>query len=298
MASRSHRNLKIGLPGMLTVDVAADAVRRTARGTATKMTSVCPACTDPTGVKQQYVCETGQHGPFTAGELHKARPVDGALVKVDAATVKAAKAADVTDPVVDITPHPADQVLTATRPGAKGYRLRPQADATSRDVKLYQALLVAASTPGFIWVGRANLHGTPELFRLEVWQDQVMLCELVHPDDITDPVTLGPVELSDRDRAMAAQLAEAMAEDFDPVRYRSDAAERLDAAARAVASGEVPAPVATTAGADALDGDVLSMLESVIAPKVTPRTPRKTGPAKRAAKKGTPAGTTSRRRAS
>ncbi len=106
--------------------------------------------------------------------------------------------------------------------------------------------------------------------------------ELVSPEEIPGLEELDEIEVSDAEMAMAGQLIESLATDFDPERYRDNYREQVLDLLEQKATGEIQSIEAAPAAEEAAVVDLLAALEaSVNAAKEARRKP-----AKKAAKKG------------
>jgi non-homologous end joining protein Ku len=160
--------------------------------------------------------------------------------------------------------HPADQVEAATRPGDLGYRLRP---ASKKGVvgptKPYGILLGFASNPEVALIGELNLRGVVKLYRLVVHRGQLLLHELIRPDELaaTDDIDLADVSEAEVERARS--LAAGMVEDFDPAAYRNLTVERIAELVASKAGDATPTPTEAKAPVAEV-ADILSLLERSI----------------------------------
>ena len=244
-------------------------IGRTNKAKDTALVMVCPEPHPggPVKGKQQYVCPDGH--TYTAGTAAKAREVDKKLVIVDKDAVKAAKAGgtEVETRTMPITMHPADEVAAVCRPGAKGYRLRPARgrsdNITSSDLELYAVLAAAvAAHPESVLVGELVLKGRG-FYRLEVWDGQLILSELVLPSGLAarDQIDV-PVDPETIDAIW--ELAEKRAKPWDPDLYGYNAAAALDELARATAEGGDEAGLASVTSIAPVK-DVGSFLKQLVA---------------------------------
>lgn len=109
--------------------------------------------------------------------------------------------------------------------------------------------------------------------------------ELVSPEEIPGLEELDEIEVSDAEMAMAGQLIDSLATDFEPDRYRDNYREQVLDLLEQKASGEIQAIEAAPAAEEAAVVDLLAALEaSVNAAKEARKKPAKKA-AKKAAKK-------------
>lgn len=109
--------------------------------------------------------------------------------------------------------------------------------------------------------------------------------ELVSPEEIPGLEELDEIEVSDAEMAMAGQLIDSLATDFEPDRYRDNYREQVLDLLEQKASGEIQSIEAAPAAEEAAVVDLLAALEaSVNAAKEARKKPAKKA-AKKAAKK-------------
>lgn len=201
----------------------------------------------PVAVEQRYITADGT--VYEDNQLGRARDLgDGTLVVLDAATVAAAKVGDLAKNELTISVHPAAQVSHLTLPGGGGYRLRPSAKASSKERELYATVrATVAGAPDKAFVGVLRLRDSRAMYRLVVWQDQLVLQELAHPADLAaaDVIDVAPDEAVLK---LAAQLVATTTTDFVPAAYHHDV---LGAFEQAVSGAPVVAAPVSAATADA-----------------------------------------------
>lgn len=238
-------------------------LRRTGSKQEASLKSVCPNEHEaPTTVRQFYECEHGHK--HTDGQLLKARALDdGSLVLIDKDEASELRTGGFAKNQMIISAHPADEVAAQCRPDELGYRLRPNRKSAPIARKLYSTLMALASTDGVALLGELRLKDSRRLYRLEVWNGQLIVQSLIHPDDLagTDQIAL-----PEFDKAQIKALqdrARELVDSFDPERYRFDAKAALDAAAAARAGNkDMPAPAPQVVTPE--DIDVLELLGASI----------------------------------
>ncbi len=100
--------------------------------------------------------------------------------------------------------------------------------------------------------------------------------ELVAPEEIPGLEELADIEISDAEMAMAGQLIESLANDFEPDRYRDSYREQVLDLLEQKASGEIQSIEAAPAADEAAVVDLLAALEaSVSAAKEARKKPAK-----------------------
>lgn len=250
---------------------------------ATTFSLACPV--DGAPVRQHYRCEddhTNPDGtPFTEADLHRARVVDGQRHAVTSDQIKEVTSSGRVG-AVEFRVHPAAQVEAATRHGGSGYRLRPPKKSSPQVAQVYAVLLHLAQRSDLAIIGEMELPRTgPKLYRLSHFHDQLMLDELVRPDELA-PVDDVDASAAPELLAMAEKLAETLVADFDAGDYRNTARDRAAALDERLRNGETVEPGGEAAPAGPASDLMAALAASLEAAKpVTP--PRK--PRKRAAKK-------------
>lgn len=237
---------------------------------------VCPSCDDPAPLTQQYFCEEG-HGPYTTGNAGRAKVVGSGkaatLHKVTAEQIEALKSP--TLPTGEMTVHvfPAVQVEQHTIPSGSAYRLR----STGR-ADLYAVLVDLVKDTDMAFVGEMTVKGTQKMWRISSRHGQLLLSELIRPEEVAPGDDLDAVEYDAAALDMVSKLAAKNVEEFDPTAFRNTIAERARAMNEALAAGkgeEVPTVAPTVAPEET---DLMALLTSAVADA----TPAKKAPAKKA----------------
>lgn len=235
--------LKLSL-GLLSMSGSVLTVKRTNSGKAAETKMVCPLHPDqPHGVKQRYACELAPTGAtFWPADCLKGIPgADGKLAVVQADAVKEARISELPERTLDLTSHPYD--ATTTFPQGLAYVFNPDGQQQFYNILLQlvdeQGVVQTESGPRML-VGLVTFRkGSESFVRVERWGSQLVLRELVRPEEVDEFVTLeGSVDTKNLD--MARQLIDAYAEDFDAEAYKSRVGERI--AELAGTEGEAPAP--------------------------------------------------------
>lgn len=239
--------------GMFSLMVDAVPVRKTNSTKAVQMKSVCPSCTDPTTVTQQYVCENG-HGPFTSGQLAKAKEVDGALVAISATEAEAIKGTE-REGEFNLQVCPADELEAATRPSEAAYRLRLGKKGVQAD--RYALLVDLVSDPATAIYGLCKLNGRSTMtpYRLLKWKGQLVMQSLIRPEDLGEIDEAVP-GCDPKFLEMGKALLEASRAPFDPESLKDARVDRIEQ----VVSGKQGVAVLVPAAAPA--DDLMSLLEA------------------------------------
>jgi non-homologous end joining protein Ku len=207
--------------GMVTVTVDCMPVKISSTG-GTSFVNVCPECvTKPT---QQYVCADG-HGPFTSGELAKARKVGKEFVLITDEEVAEIRKSDLVQRVLNLKPCPREQIEAQTRPGETQYRLKLTGPGEEDGYSLLRYLADNRETTLY-GVCKLTETGTPTPFRLEVWNDQIVMQSLLRPQNLT-PADACPVGVNPAYAEMGAQLLEKLRADFSADDLADERVERI-----------------------------------------------------------------------
>lgn len=134
--------------------------------------------------------------------------------------------------------------------------------------KPYALLLKAMREANRVALGRVVMRQKQYLVALRPAGDALAMATLYYADEVVAQDDLdglpGEVDFSDRELAMAAQLIEALAADFDPTKYRDEYREKLLELIDQKAAGEVVAtPEPEEAPARVID--LMAALEASIA---------------------------------
>lgn len=204
---------------------------------------VCPLHPEtPHGVKQCYVCINDTAGEtFLPGECLKGREEGDDLILVPKdAIADARQGGDLPAKTLELRAHPFDP--SATFASGSAYVFQPEAAS-----QFYATLLALMDTDGVIQtesgpkvlVGLVSLRKGSETFmQLDRWGDQLVLRELVRPEDVDsfEPVdAVADTKLLN----MARQLIDATAEEFDPEVYKASVRDRIAALVEQAKNGEI-----------------------------------------------------------
>jgi len=250
-----------------TVDAVPQSRPNSAKDTAMRRVALTEA--GPVAVEQRFITPDG--GLFVEQDLGRARETaDGTLVALDPDTVVTAKVGDLAKNEIALSVHPADQVASACRPGDNGYRLRPPRKASVKERELYATIRATiAASPDKAFVGCLRLRDSRAFYRLEVWNDQLVLQELTLPADLAevDVIDVAPDEGL---VSMASQLVASTTANFDPAVYTHDAVAAFDAAVTEAAGA--PAAVSSTPSLTVVADPAAAMFEQALA-AVAPKKP-------------------------
>lgn len=218
-------------------------VQRSGAGAEEKFALACPHSTDADvhGASQHYVCD--QHGDVgTVGDMaHRKEVSKGNFILVTEDEVAAAKRVDLDKGVLSLAVHPISDVEKFTFPYGSAYVFVPSA----RD-PLHGVLLAILSDPDceYALMGEmTGVRGGVKLVRLEAWHGNLVIQELLRPEDTNEFDATAPAT-DPKHVSMALNLVATMAEDFDPETYKNRTRERVKALVEAKLNGT--APVAST----------------------------------------------------
>lgn len=223
---------------------------------------ICPLHPgDPHLVSQRYVCADGlADDVLLPSECLKGRPVEDGFKIVSQDDISKAKESEIPKKTLDLAAHPYDP--TTTFASGQAFVFRPEAAN-----QFYSALLLLVNEQGVVetetgdkmLVGLTSFRSGSEAFvRLERWGSQLVLRELIRPEDVDSFESIdGTVETKVID--MARQVIEAQSEEFDPSAYRSRVRERI--AALVEAEGEGVQPLTTARPKE----DTMALLEATLA---------------------------------
>lgn len=207
--------------GLFSVPCEVVAARTTEKG----LRNVCPDCFQP--LKQKLACEN--HGEIAYDKMVKAKEVAGqGLVPIPATELAAAKS---TTPkwLLDLAVAKRDELLTTTQPYGSMYRLRPAKSAPAGSYALLREVL--RNHPDLALYGMAKLQANfePKPFMLSLWQDQVIMQELVPLQDMAPADELGTLTADPKYLTMLEQLVSAVAAPVDPNVFLNKRREAIEA---------------------------------------------------------------------
>lgn len=215
----------------------------------------------PHGVKQRYVCEEAPDDEaFLPSDCLKARDTSDGLVIVPAEAVAAAKESDLPERTLELRAHPYEPASTFASGSA--YIFQPdvahQFYATLMEMVDEQGMIVTESGPKMLVGLVAYRKGTESFVRVERWGRQLVLRELIRPEDISQ---FEPIEVSVETKLldMARQLVDVQAEPFNPEVYKASVRERIAQIVEAAQDGELD--VTTLAPAKPKVVDMTALLE-------------------------------------
>ena len=203
---------------------------------------VCPRHPeDPHGVKQRYVCTNEQDEVgFLPSECLKGKETDDGLVLVTNEAIAAVRLSDLPEKTLELRAHPYE--ASSTFASGSAYIFQPDIPqpfyATLMQLVDEQGVVSTENGPKML-VGLVSYRKGSEAFvRVERWGDQLILRELVRPEDVD---LFQPVDASVDTKLldMARQLIDAQAEPFDPDTYKASVRERIAELIQQAKDGEV-----------------------------------------------------------
>lgn len=210
--------------GLLSMTGNVITVKRTGADKEVQGKMVCPLHPEtPHGVKQKYACENDVDGEtFLPGACLKGKEVDGNLVLLDGDAFVDARTSDLPEKTLDLQAHPYEPSTTFAQGNAYVFAPDGQHQFYSVLMQLIdeQGVVQTESGPKML-VGLLSFRkGNESFVRLERWGGQIVLRELLRPEDVDQFPTLdGTVDTKHID--LARQLIDAQSEEFDPEMYKS-----------------------------------------------------------------------------
>lgn len=206
-------------------------------------------------VEQRYVSPSG--AVYRPHELVKGREVenedgDTSWVQVTKEEQAAMNTGGLDQNMIDFKVHPASEIDATCRVGEKGYRLRPGRAGSAKKKKvskpdndLYVIIreLVEQTWDRFRFVGSLRLRDNRQVYMLDLWNDQLMLTELVTDADLAVPDQITGLVQAEAVTA-AIMKAESMCEPWDAGVHRWDALQALNELVESKQSGVEPVKVA------------------------------------------------------
>ena len=183
---------------------------------------ICPDCTEPTKVAQQYTCpEHADHGPYTTKDLDRALEVEkGVLKRVTDDQITEVKEPTLPTGEATFEVFPAEQVEAATVPSGSVYRVRP-----TSGVVPYLMLVELLKGQDTAWICELALKGVQKMYRCVSRDGMLTLTELVRPSELNPAETVDG-EFPEESLDMARQAVKGQVADFDPEAFASRTRER------------------------------------------------------------------------
>jgi non-homologous end joining protein Ku len=295
MAQRAYaKDIVIDLFGGMT-NVIVDLVAAREGDSDEKFTTCCPACPEPTKLSQVRICTKhspidrirallaqskatvktadvqaaldGGHGPYGNNDVDRAKEISkGILARVSDEEYEAVKATDLetkdglTLQVVD-----AEEFERHSIPNGNVYRIRPKGQFA-----IYSMLVDLIGDRSRAWIGEMTLRSKQNLYRISVWNGQLLLQEHVRPSDLAPADEIEQAEYPGGLLDRANEMADQIKTEFDAAAFANQVKERGRQLAAAKAAGgegsavEAIAAKNTAPKADAADS-LMAMLESSLA---------------------------------
>lgn len=220
---------------------------------------VCPECDDAQPVAQGYSC-SNEHGPFTIGQCGRSRTLaDGTLAKITEAQYKEARESKLTKDTFRATVHNAADAEGLIFDGDTAYVFQsPPGD----QVAAVLTKLITETDKVFLSI--CNFRGNEALYRLMVWNGQLMLRKVLWPAQLNQfdaPTT----EVDDALFGAAKGMIDRIVADFDVESYRSDTVARARALTASLQVGDVPEPESAAPAMPKERVDLLELLNAYAA---------------------------------
>jgi DNA end-binding protein Ku len=118
----------------------------------------------------------------------------------------------------------------------KSYFVEPEAQAA----RPYKLFIDGLKDKGMIGIGNVTLRNRERLCALRIYGDALMLCTLLHPDEIraVPKVDLPEVKLTKQEKTMSAKLIDLLAKPFKPEKFKDHYREALTELIEAKLEGE------------------------------------------------------------
>lgn len=216
-------------------------------------------------VTQKYVGPDGTL--YNQGDLVKGRLTDDdTWVQITPEEALAANVGSLASGQIEFTVHDATEVDSTTQPGEKKYRLRPargnKKEISEADANLYATIReLVATNPGLAFVGSLRLRNTRQIYRLTVWDGQLVLTEIVTDEDLAPrDVITGAV--NEKTVELAATLAASAVGPWDPSVHRWDVAAAVEELVAAKAGD--PTVVKVADPVQATGDDLMAALQAAV----------------------------------
>lgn len=279
-----QKNAELTFLGVITLVANIMPTKRSASGDPeTKL--VCPVLDTATPLKQYYMVEDKPElGKWTVAECHRALSVDDKLVKISTDALNALKEPTLPAGECDFKVFPLTDVLDNTLQSGTTYLVSPtKMSEGSRAQQSYSMLIDLtedAERQGLTFVGELTVKGVQRMYRVIVRNGNLLLQELVRPDEILPPVEFPSgydgALLETAAKLMASQVAE-----FNPAEYGNEVKARARQLAADIADGKEPDVPAVATEKSTEDTDDLLALLTASVEAAAPEKPAR----KRAAKK-------------
>ncbi len=138
-------------------------------------------------------------------------------------------------------------------------------------VKPYALLVDAMESAGKVGIARFVMRSKEYVAALRVRDGKLVLNTMVYADELNDVDELPEldaaekVELTDRERAMAASLVDSLSAAFEPAKYRDTYREQLMGIIERKAAGETEVVIEAAAPSETKVVDLLAALEASVA---------------------------------
>jgi hypothetical protein len=252
---RTYRsNIMFSLLGAVTFSADIVGVTKAGISSQSDLKTICTECDSP--LTRSMNCAA--HGAIA--EPRRAREVDDVLVPLTDAQVDFIAGTNLPTGVVNIIHVEPAELAAAVRPGESAYRVRPAQNKKKQDIPTPGLALLTdmVSAGRFTFIAEVKLGAREReiLVQLEVWNDQLILQELIRPEDLADADKVTPVEYDLTALDMLAELLEHRVETFDPTSVANPKAARM----AALESTELFSVPATVTAVVAPSADLLGAL--------------------------------------
>jgi non-homologous end joining protein Ku len=204
--------------------------------------SVCPKCETPEHfMNSKLVCaDNPAHGTFAQSEIKKGRQVGDKIVVVDATAVKDARKSELPEKTLNLQVHARADVEKNTFPMGNAYVFSPKGSSPFAAVLMD----IIRARPDIALIAKTNLKQVDHLMMLDVEMGQLVVRDLIWPEDMKTFSAPAFPAIPDKDREKLAKQAETLLEvsiePFDRDEYKKDSKARVEAVVADATNGVIP----------------------------------------------------------
>jgi len=183
-------------------------------------------------VKQCYVDDAGK--TYFKDELGRAtKDEEGNLHRVDADAIAEAKSSNLPLNSIMLTPHHAEDIERYLYPSDNNaYIFNPVIKNNNKvvddpvNVQWHDFINVVVRDSGLVFLGMCNLSNHEGLFRLSHYQGYLVLQKQLYPEELNQYEAMHPT-LEPKVRKQALDIAQKLAQPFDPEAYKDEVEDRV-----------------------------------------------------------------------
>ncbi len=191
--------------------------------------SVCPKCDTPEHfMNSKLVCaDDPSHGTFSQSEIKKGKQVGDKIVVVDATAVKDARKSVLPEKQLSLQVHARTEVEQNTFPMGNAYVFTPKGNSPFAAVLMD----ILSARPDIALIAKTNLKQVDHLMMLDIEMDQLVVRDLLWPEDMKSFSAPVAPPISEKDREKLAKQAEMLLdvsiEPFVKDEYKKDSKARV-----------------------------------------------------------------------